>query len=169
MKKFLRWLDHSFEEWILGVLLIGIAVILMLQIIMRSVIGVSLTWAEEIARYFYVWSVFLSLGYTIRINNILRVDLLLDCLPKQIRKVVEIALDALSAALYLYFAYYSVSVVSKVQISGQTSPALEIQMYLVYAIIPFGFALASLRSVQKIYLDLTGKTETFVEDYSEAV
>ena len=169
MKKFFKWLDHSFEEWILGVLLIGIAVILMTQIIMRSVIGVSLTWAEEIARYFYVWSVFLSLGYTIRVNNILRVDLLLDCLPKQIRKALEIALDVLSAVLYIYFAYYSVSVVNRVQISGQTSPALEIQMYLVYAIIPFGFALASLRSVQKIYLDLTGKTETAEEDYSEAM
>jgi len=69
----LNWLqkfDKSFEEVILGVLLVGMSIILMLQILMRAIVGHSLTWAEELARYFYVWSVFLSIGCTIRVGNI---------------------------------------------------------------------------------------------------
>lgn len=158
--KFLRWLDRSFEEWILGVLLIGMAIILMMQIIMRSIFGASLTWAEEVARYFYVWSVFLSVGYTIRAKNILRVDLILGKLPKKLRFVVEILLDIANVVLYAYLAHFAVIVVRGIYTSHQTSPALEIPMYLVYLIIPAGFALASLRSVQKIYLDVTGKNDT---------
>ncbi len=154
--RFLKWLDESFEEWFMGIMLIGISLILMLQIIMRTV-GSSLAWAEEIARYFYVWSVFLSVGYTLRVNNILKVELLMDYLPSGLRRVLDALLNALNVVLFAFFAYHSVDVVQKVEISGQTSPALEIPMYLVYAIIPVGFALASFRSLQRIFIDLSGK------------
>lgn len=156
----MNWLqkfDKSFEEVILGVLLVGMSIILMLQILMRAIVGHSLTWAEELARYFYVWSVFLSIGCTIRVGNILRVDLLLNMLPQGLRKIMEILLDVLSVVLYSFLAYASISVVQKVQTGGQTSPAMEVPMYLVYLIVPVGFALASLRSVQKIYFTITNK------------
>lgn len=166
--KLIKKLDQSLEEWILGVLLIGMEVILLIQILMRAVVGNSLTWAEEVARYFYVWSVFLSLGCTIRNGNILRVDLVLEHLPKLLRQVIEILLDLINVVLYAYLAYFSVLVVQNVQTSGQTSPALEIPMYLVYAIIPVGFVLASLRSVQKIYFDVTGKKMAAPADPAEA-
>ncbi|WP_294150485.1 TRAP transporter small permease [uncultured Clostridium sp.] len=166
--KLIRKLDQSLEEWILGALLIGMAVILLIQILMRAVVGNSLTWAEEVARYFYVWSVFLSLGCTIRNGTVLRVDLLLELLPKRLRQLIEILLDLINVVLYAGLAYFSVSVMQKVQISGQTSPALEIPMYLVYAIIPIGFVMASLRSVQKIYFDATGKKNTVPADPAEA-
>ena len=64
--KFLHKLEKNLEESILGVLLVGMALILMAQILMRVFAKNSLSWAEEIARYFYVWSVFLSIGCTIR-------------------------------------------------------------------------------------------------------
>lgn len=165
----LKKLDSSLEEWILGALLIGMSIILMFQILMRVFSGRSLTWAEELARYFYVWSVFLSLGCTIRTKNILRVELLLDLLPKSFRKTLNIILDVLNVILYAFLAYTSISVVQKVQISGQTSPAMEVPMYLVYAIIPIGFALASLRSVQAIYFDYNGKQPDVTTDPADAL
>lgn len=167
--KLLKKLDESLEETILGVLLIGMSVILLLQILMRSLAGSSLTWAEEVARYFYVWSVFLSLGCTIRKGNILKVDLVLGLMPKALRRIVEVLLDLVNVVLYAFLAYYSVSLVQSVQVSGQTSPALEIPMYLVYAIIPVGFVLASLRSIEKIYFDVTGKGKAEGTAPSESV
>lgn len=167
--KFFKKLDQSLEEWILGALLIGMAVILLIQILMRAFLGNSLTWAEEVARYFYVWSVFLSIGYTIRINNILRVDLLVSFIPKAIRKYYEVLLSLIQAALFAFLAYKSVTVVLNVQISGQTSPALEIPMYLVYCIVPIGFALASLRSIQRIYFDIMDKDTGTPVDPAESL
>lgn len=165
--KLIRKLDQSLEEWILGALLIGMSVILLIQILMRAFGGSSLTWAEEVARYFYVWSVFLSLGCTIRGGTILKVDLLLEKLPKGLRQVVQNFLELINVVLYAYLAYYSILVVQSVQSSGQTSPALEIPMYLVYLIIPIGFVLASLRSVQKIYFNITGKKDMTAPDQVE--
>lgn len=167
--KLFKKAEESLEEWILGAMLIGMSVILLIQILMRAVVGSSLTWAEEVARYFYVWSVFLSIGCTIRTKNILKVDLILEHMPKPLRRTVEIILDLINVVLYAYLSYYAVLTVQSVQVSGQTSPALEIPMYLVYAIIPVGFVLASLRSVQKIYFDVTGKKMGIDTDPAEMV
>ncbi|MBR1486009.1 MAG: TRAP transporter small permease [Synergistaceae bacterium] len=155
--KVLRYIEENFEEAIMGVLLAGMALILMAQILMRVFAQNSLSWAEEIARYFYVWSVFLSVSCTIRKKNILRVDLLLQIMPRALKKIFEILLGLADTILYGYLAYCSVTVVQNVQASAQTSPALRIPMYLVYAIVPVGFALASLRSIQKIYFNITDK------------
>ena len=152
-----RYLEKNFEEAVMGVLLIGMAVILMAQILMRVFAQNSLPWAEEVARYFYVWSVFLSIACTIRMKNILRVDFLLQVMPKSLTRIFEVIIDLVNAVLYGYLAYHSVTVVQNVQASAQTSPASKIPMYMIYAIVPVGFALASVRSVQKIYFDVLGE------------
>ena len=167
--KLLKTIDRNFEEFILGILLVGMSLILLIQIIMRTLASSSLPWAEEIARYFYVWSVFLSIGCSIRSRNILRVDLLLQPLPARVRTVVEILLDVVNVVLYAFLCQCSISAVKNIYTSGQTSPALELPMYMVYMIVPVGFALASLRSVQKIYFDVTGKNDTEPVDPAEAL
>ena len=149
-----RYIEKNFEEAVMGILLIGMAVILMAQILMRIFAQNSLPWAEEVARYFYVWSVFLSISCTIRMKNILRVDFLLQIAPSWLKKILEVCIGLVNTVLYGYLAYHSVTVVQNVQASAQTSPALKIPMYLVYAIVPIGFALASVRSIQKIYFDI---------------
>ena len=90
-------------------------------------------------------------------KNILRVDFLLQIMPKVLTRFFEVIIDLVNTVLYGYLAYHSVAVVQNIQASAQTSPALKIPMYLVYAIVPVGFALASVRSVQKIYFDVKGE------------
>ena len=167
--KILRYIEKNFEEAVMGILLIGMALILMAQILMRVFAQSSLAWAEEVARYFYVWSVFLSISCTIRMRNILRVDFLIQIMPKGLRRAFEVLLDIANMILYGYLAWCSVTVVQNVQASAQTSPALKIPMYLVYAIVPVGFALASLRSIQKIYFDVRGINDVLPADPSESL
>lgn len=157
MKK-LKQVEEHFEEYIMGILLIGITVVMLMQIVMRM-LKLSLPWAEELARYFYIWSVLLSLGYTIRTKSILRVDLLLNALPDVLQKAVELVLQLASCAFYLLMSYYSLRVLDGVKSSGQTTPALEWPMYLIYLILPVGFFLAALRSLQQGYWAIRSKKE----------
>lgn len=149
---------YSFEEIVMGILLIGMSLILFGQILIRVFTGRALTWAEELARYFYVWSVFLSIGCTIANGTILKVDLLLNFFPAKVRNLIYVVLDTLNVALFGFLAYHAVSVVNRVELGHQLSPAMEIPMYIVYYIVPIGFAITSLRSLQQIYLRVTGKS-----------
>lgn len=146
----LKKIDGKLEEVLMGAFLIGISLIILLQIVMR-LLKTSLPWPEELARYLYVWSVFLSLAYTIRTRTNLRVDLVINFFPAKLQGIMEILLQFVNGAFFFTLFYHSLKVVSAVKMSSQTSPALEIPMYLVYLIVPAGFLLAAFRAVQQIY------------------
>jgi len=167
LNKVIKFLDEHFEEYFMGVFLIGISCVMFLQIIMRF-IGASLPWAEESCRYLYIGSVFLSMSFTIKKGIILRVDLLLSKLPNIIHKIVEIILQLVNIAFFIFMTYYSIITVDGIKISAQTSPAMELPMYLVYMIIPIGCFLAVVRSVQQLYLVVKNKVVKEEVDYSEA-
>lgn len=162
----IKKLDEKFEEVILGSLLIGISCVIMLQIVLR-LMKMSLPWPEELARYFYVWSVFLSLSYLIRTRTNLRVDLLLDFLPGKLQRVLEVILQMINALFFGTLFYHSFAVITAVKMSSQTTPALEIPMYLVYLVIPFGFLLSTLRALQQMCIFLRGDKHKPIEVTSE--
>ena len=86
----IHWLDLHLEETFLVVMLVLIAGVTMLQVIVRKIPGMaSLTWAEELCRFLWIWSVFLSLPYTIRTDSMLRVGVLKDLLPETLRNTIS--------------------------------------------------------------------------------
>ena len=152
--KILKWLDENFEEYILSGLLVVIAVVMMLQVIMRYVFNASLSWAEEASRYAFVWSALVSIGYTIRENSILKVDSLGEALPAGLKHIL-VTLINLSVTLFFgYLFISSIPAVKRVIMTGQTSPALKIPLGWIYFAAIAGFFLATVRSVQKTGQDL---------------
>ena len=175
--KVIKWLDDHFEEAILVVLLVVIAWVCLIQVIIRNIPTLSaLTWAEEFCRFCWIWSVFLSLPYTIRKGNMLRVSVLLDLLPNAVHKVVNILVDIITAASMGLLAAYSVGVVSSILVSGETSPAMVWPMWIVYAVMLFGYVLGMLRGIQMAVIhimhfnerELTAIEQTMAEAAEEA-
>lgn len=151
---FIKKLDEHAEEYILGVFLVGIACIMMVQVVMRT-IHASLSWAEELSRYLYVWSVFLSIACTVRAGNILRVSMFVDFIPwSAVKKFITVCLEVVSAAFYGALAYWGYTVLMAIKASGQTSPAMVLPTWIVYIIVPLGFALAAFRCLQQLYFIL---------------
>lgn len=61
--KALKWLDHNLEEFLLTLFLVGMAVIMGIQVFSRFILKESLSWTEELTRYLFIWSGFLSVSY----------------------------------------------------------------------------------------------------------
>ena len=161
----LRWLDEHLEESILVILLAMISIIMMAQIVARTIFS-SMSWPEEFARYCYIWTVFLSLGYTIRKGNMLRVGIVMDLLPHRLRKSMEIVTNIIMLILFGILSYYSVIFTNKIKITGQTSPAMRIPMWIMYLATIIGFSLATLRMVQEIinnFKEFSVEAETTLE------
>ena len=151
--KALKWLDAHFEEALMVVLLVLIACIELIQVIFRNLPFVpALTWAEEFCRFCWIWSVFISLPYTIRKGNMLRVSVLLDLFPRAVRGAINVAVDLITGAAMLLLGVNSVGVVRKIVESGETSPAMRWPMWIIYSIMLLGFFLGTLRAVQQAVL-----------------
>lgn len=161
----LKWLNKHIEEAILVFLLATISCVMMAQIIARTFFN-SMTWPEEFCRYCYIWTVFLSLGYTIRKGNMLRVGIVMDLLPQKLRKGIEIIVNIMMLVLFVVLFRYSIIYTGKIKSSGQFSPAMHLPMWIMYMSTIIGFALAALRMIQEIISNIRNfnkKAETTLE------
>lgn len=175
--KVVKWLDEHFEEFFLVILLVLISCIELIQVIFRNLSFVkALTWPEEFCRFCWIWSVFLSLPYTIRKGSMLRVNVLMDMLPQVVRKIINLCVDAVNVGVMLVLGYHSISVVDKVRTSAEASPAMTWPMWIIYSIMLVGFFLGAVRGVQMIIIhiqhfgerELTSTEQTMADAAEEA-
>lgn len=146
--KIVKWLDEHLEEALLIALLVVMCLLTGLQVFMRKVLNNSLTWSEELNRFCYIWSGFLSIGYCIKKGTEIRIDMAVNALPKKLRAVVDLAASLLVIALFALFAQGSVTILREVLQSAQTSSAMGLPMKYVYSAPLAGFGLGILRMVQ---------------------
>ena len=55
----LKWINDHLEEMLMTLLLFLITSIISYSVIMRYIFNDSPSWAEEITRFFFIWSAFL--------------------------------------------------------------------------------------------------------------
>ena len=148
MKKTIRWLDRNAEESLMILLLAGMVIFMTEQIFMRYILAASLPWPEELIRYLFIWFVFLGISYGIREGVHLRVDLLEFTFPR-----AKPYLNALQNLIFLAFCLYMIppgyAALRSLVKNGQTSAAMDLPMYFVYASLLVGIVLSVMRLVQK--------------------
>lgn len=64
--KFFHWLDENLEETLLVLFLSCMTLVMGVQVFCRYLLNFSLSWSEEITRYLFIWSAFISISYCIK-------------------------------------------------------------------------------------------------------
>lgn len=150
MKKILNFLDNELEKSVCIVLMCVLSVVLFIQVIFRYCLGASLSWSEELARYMFIWLVYLGIPYGCKVMRHIKIDAGLYLFPKKMRKYIVILGDLIFLAFALVIIYYSWGLVQKQILFGQLSPAMMIPMWIPYAAPCVGFILTAIRQVQTI-------------------
>lgn len=146
--KVLRWIDEHLEEFLLAVLLAGIAFVVLLQVIARYVFSSPLGWTDELARYFLVWSTFLSVSYCVRQRISIKIDQFQNSLNSQLIPWVKMLRHTIVFAFCIIMIPYAWSYVAQAAFNGSTSPALRIPMYFLQSAPLVGFLLLAVRVAQ---------------------
>lgn len=138
--RFVRWL-------IIAIFAIMIAVTFA-QVISRYVLLAPLAWSEELARYCFVWIVFLGATLGLERGVHIGVDILTNLLPVVLRRWLQRLNEVLILAFTLVIITASLPVVEANRL--QYSPALGFQMAKVYLAIPLGMAVIALLVLGKL-------------------
>lgn len=146
----IRWLDKNIEKVLLCIFLGVMVVVMSVQVVARYVFNSSLSWSEELTRYLFIWSAFLSLPFTIRYGIALKIDHFLILLSKNAKRIVNIIGHILMLVFFIFMLLQSLDVVQSAINSGQKSPALGLPMYIVQVSSTVGFTLAIIRTVQSL-------------------
>ncbi|PRO66302.1 TRAP transporter small permease [Alkalicoccus urumqiensis] len=148
--KLLHWLDEHFEETLLIIFSMIMVTVITLQVFMRHVMGASLSWSEELARYLFIWLVYVGISYGVKKQRHIKVDVLLVLLKERGKIILTLIANVFFLAFAVFVIIYGTRITGQLMGFGQTSPALSLPMWIVYAATPVGMALTSIRIIQQM-------------------
>lgn len=112
----------------------------------------SLTWAEEVARYCFLWSVFFGAAYGFRKGVHISVMMVIEKLPPFLAKICVIFSHLLTSVFLGFMFYASLMVILLNYELGYMSEALHnVPLWVFLLCLPLAFLGATYRSVEKIY------------------
>jgi TRAP-type transport system small permease protein len=119
------------------------------QVIFRYVFRSPLPWSEELARYCFVWIVFLGATLGLERGVHIGVDILTILLPQRLQHLLLRFNQLLILGFALFIVVASLAVLEANQL--QYSPALGLQMAKVYLAIPLGMLVMGLIVLGKLF------------------
>ena len=137
----------------------GMALIIAVQVFQRYVLQSSLDWSEELARYLFIWSVYVGCSYATQKDRHLEVTILRNFFGETVAKYVTLAAYIATIGFCVAVTIWGFQMVNFLAGTGQKTPALEIQMYWVFLSVPVGMGLMAIRTGQRILSILRGEVD----------
>ncbi|WP_152655616.1 TRAP transporter small permease [Oceanobacillus sp. CFH 90083] len=149
--KIIRWLDKHFEEYILVCLSALTVIIIFLQVIMRYVFDNSLTWSEELARYMFIWLIYIGVSYAVKEKRHLGVDAITMLFQEKGKLMIALLANVLFLIFALVMTYFGLDIVLRIT---RESAALQIPLSWIYAAPVAGMTLTSIRLIQNMIIEI---------------
>jgi C4-dicarboxylate transporter, DctQ subunit len=159
----MKFLDHL-EEWLIAALIAGATLLIFVAVSHRyaldvaakynftamydALFSINLAWAQELCIYMFVWMAKFGAAYGVRTGIHVGVDVLVNKLPPRMR-FNSILFGLLGGAFFTgVIGTFGATFVWDMAHTDQTSPDMEVPMWLVYLAIPCGSYLMSFRFLQ---------------------
>ena len=119
----MRYLS-KFDTSAMSLVLWALFFIVALQFFTRYVLNDSFGWTEEVARMLLIVLTYVGAVVCARKNTHIRVDLILDMLPDQLRRFIVRTIDLVSAVFFLFLTVVAVqfALVTKLKMSSVAIP-----------------------------------------------
>jgi TRAP-type C4-dicarboxylate transport system permease small subunit len=160
LKKFFLWLNDHLEEYLVMLLLAYHVIVCFAQVVMRYVIGYSLHWSEESLRYLLIWMVLIGISYGVKQEKHISIIMIFNLFGNKGKWLLRMASNFLILSYSTVLFFFGTKALLSFFKFPQTSAAMEIPMYLVYAACPVGFALTTFRTIQVIVRHWKQKIES---------
>ena len=137
---------YTIEAWISLAFFWVLASDIFYQFFTRYALNDSAAWTEEIARYLLICTVFIAISASVRADRHIHVDFFYRLLPAKVCRVMSTLVDMVRIAFFGYAAFLTWAMMGKMGSYRMT--IVDLPMNSVYGVCMFGFACATIRSVQ---------------------
>ena len=159
----LRKIDQGLrtvELFTVGFGIISATFIVSLNVFMRYVWNMPLSWAEELARYIMIWAAFIGASLCVRDNVHVQMNLLQTKLGFNAAKMLLNVVYLFAAFFCLYIGFLGAEVVEVLVQVNQVSSTMEfLPMWVVNLCVPIFGLLAAKNYIHLFVLNVTSKGE----------
>ena len=130
---------YNFVETIASVAIVVMVCLVVLEVLLRSTIGFSFGFVDELVSYLVVLTTFFGVCVTFRNNALFKVEMFYAKLSRASRRVLDVFHAVLSLGLCSILIYYAFFLISSSFRRGTFSQSkLETPLYIPQLIIPIG-------------------------------
>jgi len=146
----MRALDR-FEEFVISSMLAAMTLLTFVQVVLRYVFNVGLTWAFEATTVCFALMIFTGLAYGVRVGAHIGVDALARRLPPGGQRVVAMLVVLVCLGYAGLVIAGGLDYVQRMHVVGINLDDLPVPVWLVRAVLPAGYALLTLRLLQALW------------------
>ncbi|MBO8183562.1 MAG: TRAP transporter small permease subunit [Archaeoglobus sp.] len=148
------------EEGILLVCIPFLISLIFIEVIFRYLIKITLGWYSEMTTILYMWSIFIGVSYTYRVNRHLSLVLLVERIKNfKIKNFIQLISEIFVFVSSLYIIYFGSIIVSEQFSRGFKTMYFGIPMYVVSLVIPISGVLILMTSGYKMVYLLKEKSD----------
>lgn len=156
LKGALRVFDALCDSTSIVILNLTVAVVF-LQVIARYVLQIPIGWTEEVARFAFIWMVFLGIAITERQKAHFRITFLVDRVPGRARYGLWLLGELLVFGALGWLLLESLRFVGMG--ARQISAAMELRLHYVYSALPTAVILAIINRARQFVVTLMARPE----------
>jgi TRAP-type C4-dicarboxylate transport system permease small subunit len=134
-----------FEEIVAGSFMVLMSLTTFANVLARYFFNSPIQWAEELARYAFIWVVFMGAVVCTKRKRHIAIDILLQAIPLRASAWVRLVADCCTLGIALVIAYYGWKLTAA---ATQITATLQVPHYLVYVVVPVSAVLIALHTLR---------------------
>jgi len=136
--------------WIVVACFVYMTLAVLAQVFGRYVFNYSISWTEETAKFAQIWVVLIGAGITMRRGLHVAVDVLAAMLPLKLARVLMVVVAA-GCLWFLGIVIYGSLPLIELGWKFETSPVLQIPMWIIYLCLPMGAVYFGIEIVLSVF------------------
>ncbi len=133
------------EAFIVAGSILFMALIMVTHVLGRTFFRIGIPGVTEITELLIILITFVGVSYAVRRARHISMSAIYDQLRGVARKTLLVLICLITGALLLYLAWEALGYVQTIHQRGRTSSALNIPLWMIYAVLPIGFFLAGVQ------------------------
>ncbi|WP_319560222.1 TRAP transporter small permease [Marispirochaeta sp.] len=147
------------------VILVLVSLVVFYSVLLRYVFKSPLAWSEEVARYMFIWMVFLGFSIAEKSGDHFRIEVFIEMVTPKVRLIIEIFLNIL--IFYALFVLFQEGMNYYQQGKSGLSTILEMPLNLIYIALPISMVLTFMnridtaqKQIRALLSQIKGEAET---------
>lgn len=142
------------EEFILGFGVIAMAAVLIGNVISRTLLNSSWTFAEEVGQMLLITITFIGTSYAARKGKHVRMSAIFDAVPIKVQKIIYHIICLTTSVSMFFLTYIAYQYMMNVHRISRVTPALRMPMSIIVAVVAFGFLFTAIQYLSIFVLNL---------------